>query len=314
MDPTWGLYQNNCSILPRTPTLTTPTAPYFPPISTRLHPKRSRIKYGGKTVYHFWHYRNGTKADECPGYLNLRVIQHFEEISVPPRWCKTSLVAKFRQVHVTENDFKLNNHLQLISSINHHNYIFIEQVISQTLVLFQKKKEKKFQIQTAQPQWKPHKDKQFRAFFMWMLLFRDWCESHQRSLWQVFTIWEERGKKTCLLSVCGSPLLLGTLSAPTEAELSILWMEVQAMMQRQKYTFGRVLADFKLVLLTHKRPNLCVFSHLKLVPSSPLVVWVVVPMWRSGLPFLGWTGSLNLFHFLLVGFPVFVSNYLDWWE
>lgn len=71
---------------------------------------------------------------------------------------------------------------------------------------------------------------------------------------------------------------------------------------------------FKLVLLTHKRPNLCVFSHLMLVPSSTLVVWVDVPMWRSGLPFLGWTGSLNLDPFLLVGFPVFVSNYLDWWE
>lgn len=30
---------------------------------------------------------------------------------------------------------------------------------------------------------------------------------------------------------------------PTEAQLSILWMEVQAMMRRQKQTFGRVLAD-----------------------------------------------------------------------
>lgn len=41
---------------------------------------------------------------------------------------------------MTENDFKLNNHLQIISSINHHDYLFIEQVISQTLVLFKKKK------------------------------------------------------------------------------------------------------------------------------------------------------------------------------
>lgn len=149
---------------------------------------------------------------------------------------------------------------------------------------------------------------------MWMLLFRDWCESHQRSLWQVFTIWEERGKKTCLLSVCGSPLLLGTLWNPTEAELSILWMEVQATMRRQKYTFGRVLADLGW-FYWHTNNQIFVFFHIwKLVPSSTLVVWVVVPMWRSRLPFLGWSGSLNLDPFLLVVFPVFVSNYLDWWE
>lgn len=78
VDPTWGLYQNNCSILLHTPTPATPTAPYFPQFPPDYTRNGAEFNMEGQQFYQFWHYRKGTKEEEYSGSSNLSMIQHCE--------------------------------------------------------------------------------------------------------------------------------------------------------------------------------------------------------------------------------------------
>lgn len=99
---------------------------------------------------------------------------------------------------------------------------------------------------------------------MWMLLFGDWCESHQRSLWQVFTIQGEKGKKTCCFSLCGSLLLFGSLANQAESDrtenslsYSLFYGWWKGLSQRS--TSGRVLAGLGRSYWHRNGQILCLF-------------------------------------------------------
>lgn len=99
---------------------------------------------------------------------------------------------------------------------------------------------------------------------MWMLLFGDWCESHQRSLWQVFTIQGEKGKKTCCFSLCGSLLLFGSLANQAESDrtenslsYSLFYGWWKGLSKRS--TSGRVLAGLGRSYWHRNGQILCLF-------------------------------------------------------
>lgn len=122
-----------------------------------------------------------------------------------------------------------------------------------------------------------------------MLLFGDWCESHQRSLWQVFTIQGEKGKKTCRFSLCGSPLLFGTLTNQAESDSAENSLMRNSLFYRwwkglsQNSTFGRLLVRVICFF--------CFFFLMKMVPSFTGCIGLYE---KERTAIFGWSGPLGL--------------------